>query len=234
MALTSRKNSTVKAIQAKMASEKKYSDAIRYEWEMACNTNVNRGNVYKQEYILSHYSREEDYNKPAGASKVCHLENEYGYDFQYIVIKRMLEDGWMPNVNREHNKCTGNQLVDEINCWLEYQEKEESDLLCPILKYFTSKSDKVTATSDKMCNNIVIIAQRAVYVSNASRACIKAQELNNQYGFNGEDCLERLKKLEAMSKKNGWRDALNNRGNSGVIFDYSKNCYKAVFIDYAL
>lgn len=237
MSLTSRKNLSVKAIQSKMASEKKYNDTIRYEWEMACNTNVNRGNVYKQEYILTHYSREEGYNERAGASKVCHLKNEYGNDFEYIVIKRMLEYGWVLDeyeINREHEKCTGNQLIDEINCWLEYQEKEEGDLLCPILKYFTSKSDQVKATSETMCNNVVIISQKAIYVNNASMCCAKAEALNNQHGLKGEDFITRMKKLEALSKARGWRDAIHNSGNSGVIFDYSKNCYKAVFIDYAL
>jgi hypothetical protein len=201
---------------------------------MACNTNVNRGNVYSQEYILNRYSREVSWDEEAGASKVCHLTNEADEDFRYIVIKRTRTDGWMPNVNREHGKCTGNQLIDEINCWLEYQEKPEADLLCPILKYFTSKSDKVTATSEKMQHNVVIIAQRAVYVDNANWACKKAEELNNKNGFNGEASEVRYAKLKALSKANGWRDAIHNGGNSGVIFDYAKGCYKAVFIDYAL
>lgn len=237
MALTSRKNLSVKALQSKMASEKKYSDAICYEWEMACNTNVQRGNVYQQEYILNHYSRKMGWDNERGATKICHLKNENGEDFKYIVIKRARreEDGlYIPDARGEHENCTGNQLIDEINCWLEYQEKPEADLLCPILKYFTSKSDQVTATSKKMFNNIVIIAQRAIYVDNAKYACKKAEELNNQYGFIGEDYATRYEKLKALSKARGWRDAMHNGGNSGVIFDYNKNCYKAVFIDYAL
>lgn len=233
MSLTSRKNLTVKAIQAKMASEKKIYAHIRYEWEMACNTNIQRGRVYKQEDILKNYGRKVGWDEEAGASKVCHLLNEYGEEFKYIVIKRMRNDAYIP-MGGEHAKCTGNQLLDEITCWLEFQEREEADLLCPILKYFTSKSDQVTATSETMQRNVVIISQRAVYVSDASSCCRKAERLNTENGYKGEEASERYEKLKTLSAKQGWRDALYNGGNSGVIFDYASNCYKAVFIDYAL
>lgn len=239
MSLTSRKNLTVKALQSMLAKNKKNNDSITYEWEIACNTNVNRGNVYSQEHIINNYSRSAGWYEDYGCSKICHLKNENGEDFNYIVIKRSLENCWMPTVSREIEnglkaKCTGNQLLDEINCWLEFENTENADLLCPILKYFTSKSDKVTATSEKMQNNIIIIAQKAIYVNTAKYACLKAQSLNEANGLNGEDADARYKKLSALSRKQGWRDAMNNSGNSGVIFDYNKNCYKAVFIDYAL
>jgi hypothetical protein len=236
MATTSRKNLSVKALQTKMASEKKYNDGVMYEWEMSCNTNIKRGRVYKQEDILKAYSRRVNWNNEdkAGATKVCHLKNENGENFQYIVIKRMRNNAYIPNINGEHAKCTGNQLIDEINCWIEFQERSEADLLCPILKYFTSKSDKVSATSDTMQNNVIIIAQKAVYIDSAKYACKEAERLNKINGFKGEDYITRYAKLEAFSVKQGWRDAMYNGGNSGVIFDYNQNCYKAVFIDYAL
>lgn len=85
-----------------------------------------------------------------------------------------------------------------------------------------------------MQHNIIIIAQKAVYVDDARGACRYAEELNNANGLNGEDRTTRYEKLKTMSREQGWRDAMHNPGNSGVIFDYSKNCYKAVFIDYAL
>lgn len=235
MSMTSRKNLSVKGLQSMMAREKKYSDVVRYEWEMACNTSPQRGNVYSQEYINSRYSRNSNYDRKNGASKVCHLTNEYGQDFKYIVIKRHLVDGYMPNPNFERNEyVTGNQLVDEINCWQRYAETEDADFLCPILKYFTSKSDKVTATSEKMQSNVVIISQKAVFVGDADDACYKAEQLNRENGLDGESRCDRYRKLQNMSQKNNWRDAMFNSGNSGVIFDYNKNCYKAVFIDYAL
>ena len=236
MALTSRKNPSTKALQAEMAREKKYSLYIQYEWEISCNTNVNRGRVISQQEIHESYERG-NYNrynsKNHGATKLVHLENaETGVEFKYIVVKRHMVNGYLPE--RRNDKATGNQLIDEINCWVEFQETETADLLCPILKYFTSKSDKVGATSETMQNNVVIIAQKAVYVSDAESACKKAERLNHENGYTGDNAQERYEKLKKLSKSKNWRDALFNGGNSGVIFDYAKNCYKAVFIDYAL
>lgn len=234
MATTSRKNLSVKALQSTMASAKKFNDNVMLEWELSCNTNINRGKVYKQEEITKLYARD-SYKCNHGASKTCHLKNHNGNDFEYIVIKRHQTNGYIDeHADNPDTKQTGNQLIDEINCWLEFQETPESDLLCPILKYFTSKSDKVTATSEKMQSNVIIIAQKAIYVDSAKYACKEAERLNNANGLQGEDYQTRYKKLEALSDKQGWRDAMFNGGNSGVIFDYNQNCYKAVFIDYAL
>jgi hypothetical protein len=166
-----------------------------------------------------------DHGDANGASKTTHL-------LDYIVVKRHQTYGYLPELRND--KATGNQLIDEINCWEEFANEEESDLLCPVLKYFTSKSDKVTATSETMQKNVVIIAQRAVKTGNAERMCRKAEEMNREKGYRGEPADRRLRKLEKLSNKKNWRDALYNGGNSGVIFDYEKKCYKAVFIDYAL
>lgn len=233
MAQITGKNITAKALQQHMAKAKKHSSRSLLEWEIACNTNANRGNIYNQADINRLYSRD-DWAANCGASKTCHLQNHNGQDFKHIVIKRHQTGGYLPRAAAEHSKCTGNQLIDEINCWLEYAETETADLLCPILKYFTSKSDKVTATSEKMQSNVVIIAQKAVYVGSANSACRKAEQMNAAEGYNGETAQRRYRKLEQLSNEQGWRDAMFNRGNSGVIFDYAKNCYKAVFIDYAL
>lgn len=235
MSMTSRKNLSVKSIQSVMASEKKHSEQALIEWEMACNTNVNRGTVYNQTEIHSLYARDDWRKCEQGASKTCHLHCHNGNEFQYIVVKRHQTNGWIDeHAENPNTKQTGNQLIDEINCWLEYEETDKADLLCPILKYFTSKSDKVTAISKKMQANVVIIAQKAVYVNSAAWACRKAEELNRENGFWGENADQRLEKLRSFSRSQGWRDAMNNPGNSGVVFDYSRNCYKAVFIDYAL
>lgn len=228
-----KKNATAKALQATMAKDKKRSNRALLEWEMACNTNNKRGHVYDQHEILKLYARD-SWECEHGASKTVHLENHFGRGFKYIVVKRHKTGGYIPNVHGEHAKCTGNQLLDEIACWQEFAETEYSDLLCPILKYFTSKSDKVEATSETMQHNVIIIAQKAVYVSDASGACRKAEKLNAENGYKGESANARYEKLAKMSEKQGWRDAMFNGGNSGVIFDYNANCYKAVFIDYAL
>lgn len=232
--LTTRKNATVKALQSVIAKAKKTDSNIMLEWELACNTNSNRGHVYNQSEINDLYGRNAK-GKAHGATKTCHLKNHFGDNFEYIVIKRHQVGGYIDeHAYNPDTKQTGNQLVDEINCWVEFAETEKADLLCPILKYFTSKSDQVTATSETMQRNVCIIAQKAVYISDARDACRKAQELNMSRGLHGEDYRKRYEKLKEMSVEQGWRDAMFNGGNSGVIFDYSKGCYKAVFIDYAL
>lgn len=231
MAMTTRKNATVKALQAIMAKQKKHDASIRIEWEIACNTNSERGHVYDQAELMELYSRRTR-GAEHGATKTCHINNHFGNEFKYIVVKRHQVGGYLPE--KRNGKSTGNQLIDEINCWVEFAELPEADLLCPIMKYFTSKSDKVTAKSETMQRNVVIIAQKAVYIDDASGACREAERLNRINGYHGENRHDRYEKLEALSESQNWRDAMYNPGNSGVIFDYAKNCYKAVFIDYAL
>jgi hypothetical protein len=212
-----KKNNSVKAFT------KMLSQLCREEWEMACNTNPNRGLVYDQTYFLEQFSR--FYGDGEGATKVCHL-------LQHIVIKRHKPHGYCPEIRNQYG--TGNQLIDEAKLYERVALLPEADYLCPVLKYFTSKSDKVSAISEKMQYNVVIIAQKAVKVGTASYCCRKAEEMNKANGYKGESAERRYRKLEAFSESQNWRDALYNGGNSGVIFDYDRKCYKAVFIDYAL
>lgn len=214
---------TIKKNESVKAFTKMLSKANRKEWEIACNTNSERGKVYDQNELLDMFSRR--YGDGEGATKVCHL-------LDYIVIKRHKRHGYIPEIRNGHG--TGNQLIDEAKCYERFATLPESDLLCPVLKYFTSKSDKVSATSETMQNNVIIVAQKAVKVGNAERMCRKAEQMNAEHGYKGESANSRYHKLEKFSESQNWRDALYNGGNSGVIFDYAKNCYKAVFIDYAL
>ena len=225
MSMTSRKNLTVKALQSKLVKEMKFDAQAKTEYEISCATNPEKYRTYDQTEIHELYSRR-DWDCKAGATKICHTKCHNGNDFHYIVVKRFLYHGSVIEGK--------NQLIEEIKCWKQYSDTPEADLLCPILKYFTSKSDHVKDTSEKMKHNVIIIAQKAVYVSNAENACRKAEELNREKGLAGESARTRFEKLRAMSDKNHWWDAMRNRGNSGVIFDYHQNCYKAVFIDYAL
>lgn len=215
---TMKKNDSVKAF-TRMLSKRS-----RKEWEMACNTNSNRGKVYDQWELLKMFARD-SWSADHGATKTVHC-------LDYIVVKRHQTGGYLPELR--NRKATGNQLIDEINCWAEFAHAPEGDLLCPVLKWFTSKSDQVSATSETMQRNVVIIAQKAVKVGTASAMCRKAEEMNREHGYKGESAASRYRKLEALSESQNWRDALYNGGNSGVIFDYNRNCYKAVFIDYAL
>ena len=212
-----KKNASVKAFTRML------SKADRREWEMACNTNPNRGKVYDQYEFHGMFSR--DFGDGAGATKTVHVLN-------HIVVKRHQSGGYLPEIRNA--KATGNQLIDEINCWQEFADSPESDLLCPVIKYFTSKSDKVSATSETMQKNVVIIAQKAIRIGNARYMCEKAESMNAHAGYHGESAVNRYEKLKALSNAKNWRDALYNPGNFGIIFDYEKECYKAVFVDYAL
>lgn len=231
MAMTTRKNSATKALQSEMARAKKTDSSALLEWLMSCNTNSKRGHVYDQTDFLNLYGRN-NWSAPQGATKTCHLKSHTGNEFKYIVVKRHQEGGYIPEIRNEYG--TGNQLIDEINCWVRYAEKPESDFLCPILKYFTAKSDRVDPTSEKMQENVVIIAQRAVKVGNARTMCELAQEMNESAGYLGIDADVRYNQLKRFSDSQNWRDAMRNPGNSGVMFDYAQQCFKAVFIDYAL
>jgi len=214
---TIKKNASVKAFTNNL------SKVNRAEWEIACNTNYNRGKVYDQWELLNMFDR--DNGDANGASKTVHI-------LEHTVVKRHQSGGYIPE--RRNKRGTGNQLIDEAKFYEAVALLPEADLLCPVLKYFTSKSDKVAATSEKMQHNVVIIAQRAHKIGSASYACRKAEELNNANGYKGETAEERFRKLEKLSASQNWRDAIYNGGNSGVIFDYAKGCYKAVFVDYAL
>lgn len=220
-------NATVKALKAHMASEKKFDIQTKSEYDKAFCVSRTRGDVWTGERFANTFTRVLDYDKHEnGATKVCHLSDENGNAFKYIVVKRMRDDALMG---------LGNQLVAEIRTWQKLADTEYGDALCPVLKYNMERSDKAyDHMSDKGQDRAVIVAQRAVYVSSAKRACLRAELLNDRNGYIGQSADERYNYLSKVSKDMRWWDALGNGGNSGVIFDYSKNCYKAVFIDYAL
>lgn len=220
-----------KSLKSFLAVEKKHDPRALLEYDMAFQNNNKRGTVYHQHILNELYGRD-DWDAAHGATKTTHLVAHDGHKFKYIVVKRHQTGGYLPECRNKW--ATGNQLIDEINCWLRFAQMPEADLLCPILKYYTSKSDKVSAQSETMQENVVIVAQRAVETGNASYACKRAEELNRENGLHGESARSRYRKLEALSESQNWRDALYNGGNSGVVFDHTKNCYKAVFIDYAL
>ena len=124
MCMTSRKNATLKALQSHLAKAKKNDPQALLEWLVSCNTNAQRGKTYDQHELLVLYDRDGD---AEGASKACHLTAHNGERFKYIVIKRHKVWGYIPNASGEHSKCTGNQLLDEVNCWQEYAERPEAD-----------------------------------------------------------------------------------------------------------
>ena len=227
------KNAQVSAFTSFVTSQKDFSHRSNLEWIMAINTKgptdrePNRPKVVGQREICELYSASRGGH--CGATKRTHDINHEGKPFKHIVVKRFKTNGCI-----FRGEGTGNQLVDEIRCWEKLATTEDADYLCPIIKYFTCKSDKVTPTSHKVLEKVLIIAQRAEHVDDLRGACRAAWEMNLAKGLRGETYESRKAKLMDFANRMGWRDVEFNPGNSGVIFDYAANCYKAVFIDYAL
>lgn len=189
----------------------------RYEWELAINTNNQRGKVYSQTELLKMFPN--DNGDDSGASKTCYILDN-------IVIKR-----------QKQNSCGyfGNQVANEINCFVNADEKLRS-VLCPILAYYKVKSDKVNDDDKKAYEKYLIISQKAVYVNDFETCCQKAFDLNIQKGYYNifKDWETMYNALAKILKTNNINDWQGHGGNSGVIFDYENNCYKAVLIDYGL
>lgn len=236
---TNKRNESVRAMMNAMAKEKKYNANTLLEWEIACNTNSKRGKVYNQSELKVLYSNEFEiiFKKEGvktGASKIVHTYNHNNQPFNHIVIKRHQIGGYIDEHKYDDTPMTGNQLIDEILTWEMYCDKEESDFFCPILKSFTSKSDKVNPTSEKAQDNVVIISQKASNIGDAWDACETAERKNIEEGFYGTPADVRFEEMKELSDRLEWRDVIRNNGNSGVIFDYYQQCYKAVFVDYGL
>lgn len=227
-----KKNAQVSAFCEHVTASRKNSPRSFIEWQIAINTKGATEKepgrkVWGQKELCMLYPS--DRGGHCGATKRTHTTCHTGNEFKHIVVKRFKKHGLIFG-----GHGTGNQIIDEIKCWEKFAETADADFLCPILKFFTCKSDKVTAVSEKMLEKCLIIAQKAVHVDDAKSCCRVAERMNKENGFHGETASDRFDKLVDMANRQGWWDAIGNGGNSGVIFDYARNCYKAVFIDYAL
>lgn len=219
-------NNGTKALQSIMCKAMKDNGGLdEIEYNIANGTN--RGRNVTQKAMKAMFDRYG--NNCDGCSKAVHLEYE-GQEFKYIVVKRSQYDPYIPS----DAHSSGNQLLDEVNCWLRFEDQQEADYLCPVLRHYFSKSDKVHPTSEKALDNSIIVAQKAVKVGNMKRMCHKAEEMNMDNGYFGIDAETRFQQLSDFSESMNWRDAIWNPANCGVIFDYEKKCFKAVIIDYAL
>lgn len=219
-------NASIKAMISEMSERKATESNIMYEYRIA-STNTRIG-VIGQAELKRDYARSGD---ASGASKATHLYSKNGDAFEYIVIKRM---------SRWYNTDLGNQCDGEIRKYEQLFGTEAEDFICPIVKAYTTKSNHNSPKGRKGIDNIVIVAQRAVYISNLYNACVKAEAMNNAETarhinlFECEDADTRFNRLKAWADSEGMWDCVRNPGNSGVIYDYARKCYKAVFIDYAL
>lgn len=254
--LTSRKNASVKALSTACfervkryeklygTESRKYKQAL-FEYELAIRSSDSKpdkfGNVKyhcmpigggdadndAKETVNGLFSRKR--GGFTGATKRTHLAHPDGWEMKFFVVKRYK---WHGHDFGGHG--SGNQLIDEIACWLKLQDTLDADFLCPVFKYETAKSDKCRSLSETMKERVCIISQKAVHVDDLAGACKDAERRNREEGLHGISARNRMVQLEDMANRMGWWDVKRNPGNSGVIFDYAQGCYKAVFIDYAL
>lgn len=224
MSKTSTENRSIKALQEVIKANKNFNSDIQLEYDLSICSTTKNGNIsYTQKMTIAKYNRIGD---SRGYTKCTHLHNHQGGKFNYIVIKRFKINGGILEGK--------NQIIEEIRCWLKYQLTPEADYLCPILKYYMTRSDKVADTSEKAKEGCVIIAQKAEAVGECIKMCKLAEEYNRRDGYRVTEASVRYAQLEAFAENNNWWDVMENDGNSGVIFDYASRCWKAVFIDYAL
>lgn len=232
------KTASVKALCEYLVSEKKSNKKgmAALEYTIAFQTKGTAKRFTQEELKIAY--RRDDWNEPQGASKVTHLHAKTASDdtfsqldgkrFEHIVIKRHLIDGYIDEHAYDDTEFTGNQLIDEIISWNKLVRMGLDDIVCPMLKQFTSKSDKVDPIGEKAQDNVIIISQKARDIGNLKDACKAAEMLG------GEKWEDRYHYILEIAEEMGWRDIQWNGGNCGVIFDYAKRTYKAVIIDYAL
>ena len=213
MAFVKNQNQSVKAFRSFLCK------ANKKEYGLAFQDNPNRKGYTTGEELRTEYFRKSCWDaEEYGASK-------HAYLLDYIVIKRQLDGGWTGR---------GNQLEAEIKFYLEHKTDKYADIICPVLRYGLHRGDRVESTSEKYFDQTYIVSQKAVVIGNAKYCCNMAEKMNNENGYKGESADDRYNKFKEFAKTFDLWDVLNNGGNSGVIFDYAKGCYKAVCIDYAL
>ena len=222
---------TALQIRSYINAETKNTD-YRSEYGMIYQTNKNRGFYYSQEALLNLYN--ENNFDDNGCSKMVFLHNaETKKNFKYIVIKRMRTD-FVEGKYLRGNNNNNNQVADELKMFLELEKTENKffNLLNPILRYDTVKSDHNDSESKKSLQKYIIICQKATDIGNWQHACKRAKLLNQKANLIDKFPYQYNKGLEFAEAYN-MQDIIYNIGNSGVIFDIINNCYKAVFIDYA-
>lgn len=227
--ITTRKNASVKALQTELNRLRKdktidpiHREQFLFEYLMACSTDPDLVPHDLQQYLLDHFDR---IGQAHGATKATHVQHPDGWVFHHIVVKRIRS--WA-------NISLGNQCKFEARTWEHFATSPEADFLCPVLRWYGSRSDKVLENSEKDRENMVMICQKAKHTGPCKLMCEMAEKLNRENGFRGENAHGRYERMRQLAHEQGWWDVLHNGGNSGVVFDYSQNCYKAVFIDYAL
>lgn len=169
-----------------------------------------------------------------GASKLVYWHDwETGMRFNDLVVKvertdKDAVDSWGWEI----------QCKSELKAWETLAKTPDADLLCPILKCFEPKSDHPGLKKSRL--RMMLITQKAEFTGSLEQCLQEAYDRNTvNHCFGAESKSERRQRIESLCNRMGWRDIIGEgmgggHRNSGVIYDYHDNCYKAVIIDYAL
>lgn len=214
MTKTTRKNQTVKAFQTMLSiEEKKYKNTdgayIRVERQMI-GAISNRGENLTCEQVKDYCHR---YLQiiGKGVSKVA-----YGMDDIVICF---------------NNKNITNQIKNQVELWNRIALTADAVYFSPVLSYGLHRGNKLYKNDNRYIDKSFIVSQKAELFPTIDE-CIKQMFIYNQAAFNGRDVANYKRRLEAVAKRYNITDIHN--GNIGLIYDYSKGEYKAVFIDYAI
>lgn len=213
--------------EAMKAAKRNGNKTAEFEMGVTFASNPRTQKTYTGEEIRAMYPRDRmPIGSFSGASKIVHTyDKDCQHELSFVCIKRALYCAWTGR---------GNQLLDEIRCWERLSTTDDSDFLCPILRWGCQQGNKVSDTDERQLERVYIVAQKAVKVARMDRACEIAENLNKARGLTGTSASERYDALTSFAYRMNWWDVTGNSGNCGVIYDYEKNCYKAVIIDYAL
>lgn len=216
MTKTTRKNTTVKALQSHLASLEKSPinhDDIRMERKLIGAVN-NRGENLTCDDVKMYCENYLDV-LGKGATKIA-------YGTQHLAICFIRDD---------YSLGLGNQIALQVKAWEQIALTDEAQYFNPILSYGLHRGDKLSNTDDRYLNKSFIVSQRASFYGSIKEAIINAYKLNC-INYTKDMVNEYHKKMLEAARKYNIGDLHNE--NIGVIFDYSTGEYRAVITDYGL
>ena len=137
------------------------------------------------------------------------------------------------------NKSLGNQLKQQALLWERVARTDDSLFFNPVLRYQLHRGDKIRDVSTRFFAQSILISQQCIVRRDDwEEATAEAVKLNGSryldgYGTN-YTAAEYIDAVRGIAEKYGLWDVMHNRGNHGLLYDYSVSQYRPVIIDYAL
>lgn len=206
------------------AFKKHLSKTDSHQWGLAFNANPQREGYINGADLRAAFPRKSSselgcYGDNRGATK-------HGYKEGELFILRYMLDG---------ARFRHNQFIAQIKLYQRVKETPDADYFAPIFRFGMARGDKNAEYSPRMLEELYIVTQCAEKKGDVAFCVRKAHEMNIDGGFDEVQTEEaRYNHLVRICQKYGLHDVVDHPDNCGVIFDYSKNCYKAVILDYGL